>query len=184
MEEGLSSLETMQSSITSTQTLKRTLEQLSKYSNEGLCMYESITNGECIQKPQFDYQEFVRTQNEKPIFAQSDIFTTANQVDDGEEESKDYEADTDEEAPQRFNSARHKRLYRGRDSTKFTFTPTQNQQSSETTRIEQAQAAVDNSTQGRIVRRRSKPKKPIIMDFVSKVNSLLRTTSNTNSETP
>ncbi len=125
METGLSSLETMQSSITSTQTLKRTLEQLSKYGDEGLCMYESITNGDCIQKPQFDYQEFVRTQNEKPIIAQSDIFT-ANQVEDSDEESKDYEADTDEEAPQRFKTARHKRLYRGRDSTRYSFTSTQN----------------------------------------------------------
>jgi len=52
----LSSLETMQSSITSTSSLRQALYQLHKRSE--LQMYDSLSNGECFQKPKFDFQEF------------------------------------------------------------------------------------------------------------------------------
>lgn len=53
---GLSALETMQSSITSTSSLRQALYQL--HNKSELQMYDSLSNGECFQKPKFDFQEF------------------------------------------------------------------------------------------------------------------------------
>ena len=58
--------------------------------DEKLEMYDSLQNGDCFQKPKFDYRTYNRDRRSVPIVAPSDIFKPLE-----DEESKGHEPEAE-----------------------------------------------------------------------------------------
>ena len=82
-------MDTMQSSIVSKKSAAHD-KPLPAYSifEDQPEMYDSLSNGECFQKPKFDYRSYLRERNNKVIFAPGNVFQ-ADDKEDSDESSED-----------------------------------------------------------------------------------------------
>ena len=87
-------------------------------------MYDSLNNGQCFQKPRFNYKEYIKAALISPIKAPADAFKPHSfESDDDDENWDDYDDEEEEkfdseedglDIPGRFRSRREERIYLGR----------------------------------------------------------------------